>query len=322
MAIIRVIPRKGRQPVFGGRMMVDAVRGVLRVRKWPRKRGTPRSALQRWWVDWFVQANLLAKYADPMSQARAIDMAKGSGMYPRDVLLKAMRGRLYFWADTTGWKWYSVAAQQDISESLDALAQVVGSVLVRAADRWRAPAPGLINDVLTYKGVAAPVWQAPAGGGALAQTVLPGTPIVPDGTQSQYVLDVTAYAQIELVLDLIGYASSDRADFRASVDGGLTYRSGAADYTGIWVSHSSSTTYQSSRCTGGLGNATANHVAKVCFSNLRAGRLVRASALGRLGSTGALDNGYANFDGPITHIKVYSRGGANFNAGTIYAVGF
>lgn len=166
MAIIRAIPRKGRRPVHAGRVMVDSVRGVLRVRKWPKKRGTPRSAAQRWWIDWFKQANLLAKYASDMDQARAIEMTKGSGMYPRDVLLKAMRGRLYFWADETGWKWYSVAAQQDVSNSLDALGQTVGSILVRALDRWRPPVPGNINDVMTYKGdTAPPVWAAPGGGG-------------------------------------------------------------------------------------------------------------------------------------------------------------
>ncbi len=144
--------------------MVDTVRGVLRVRKWPKKRGTPKSELQRWWIDWFRQANLLAKYADGMAMARAIQMTKGSGLYPRDIILKAMRGRLYIWADQDGNKWYPMAGIQDISDSLDVLAQQVGSVLVRAVDRWRTPAPATIGNVLTYQGAdAAPDWQ-PAGG--------------------------------------------------------------------------------------------------------------------------------------------------------------
>lgn len=145
--------------------MVDAVRGVLRVRRWPAKYGKPRSALQAWWIDWFRQANLLAKYADGLSQVRAKEMTEGTGMYPRDILLKAMRGRLYFWADQDGWKWYSMAAIQDISESLDVLAQTVGSVLVRATDRWRAPPAAAIGDVLTYQGDTAPAVWLPAGGG-------------------------------------------------------------------------------------------------------------------------------------------------------------
>ncbi len=165
MAVIRSLPDRRRSPAFSGRMMIDTVRGVLRVRRWPKKTGTPKSETQLWWIDWFRQANLLAKYADGMSQVRAKQMTKGSGMYPRDVLLKAMRGRLYFWIDQDGWKWYSVAAQNDISESLDVLAQAIGSVLVRAADRWRAPPPAAIGDVLTYQGITAPAVWLPAGGG-------------------------------------------------------------------------------------------------------------------------------------------------------------
>ena len=149
-----------------GRVMIDTVRGVIRVRRWPKKPGPPRSALQRWWMDWFTQANLLAKYADPMSQARAIQMTKGSGLYPRDVLLKAMRGRLHWWADETGWKWFPMAATQDVSNSLDTVAQVVGSILVRALDRWRTPPVGVLGDVLTHQDVdQPPIWQAPSGGG-------------------------------------------------------------------------------------------------------------------------------------------------------------
>ena len=146
--------------------MVDTVRGVVRIRAWPKKRGPPKSENQKFWVDWFTQANLLAKYADPIQQVRAMEMTKGSGLYPRDVLLMAMRGSLYWWADATGWKWFSMASIQGISDSLDVLAQTVGSVLVRATDRWRTPTPGVINDVLTLKGTPAiPEWVAAAGGG-------------------------------------------------------------------------------------------------------------------------------------------------------------
>lgn len=149
--------------------MVDTVRGVLRVRKWPKKRGTPRSALQRWWNDWFRQANKLAKYADGMTQARAIEMTKGSGLYPRDVMLAAMRGRLYSWIDDTGWKWFSVAAMQDISDTLDILAQTVGNVLVRASDRWRAAEEGSPGDVLTQQASPnAPKFAPAAGGGGFS----------------------------------------------------------------------------------------------------------------------------------------------------------
>lgn len=146
--------------------MIDTVRGVLRVRKWPRKRGTPKSALQRHWIDWFKQANLLAKYVDPVQQARAIEMTKGSGLYPRDVILSAMRGRLYWWADETGWKWFPMAAILDISKTFDILGQTVGDMFYRATDRWRAIPAGAVDEVLTAQGPGvAPAWLPAAGGG-------------------------------------------------------------------------------------------------------------------------------------------------------------
>ena len=145
--------------------MVDVVRGTIRVRKWPKKRGKPRSEAQRFWVDWFKQANLLAKYADAASQTRAIEATKGSGWYPRDVLLKAMRGRLYWWTDQTGWKWFPVAAIGDISLALDVLGQTVGDILVRATDRWRPPPAGVGGNVLTHQGPgASPIWADPSAG--------------------------------------------------------------------------------------------------------------------------------------------------------------
>ncbi len=173
MAILKSAPLKDRSPSFSKRIMIDTVRGVLRVRKWPRKRGTPTAEKQIFWIDWFRQANLLYKYIDAWSVRRSMEITKGTPMYPRDVVLKAMRGRLYIWITPDGWRWFPMAAIGDISETLDVLAQTIGSVLVRATDRWRAPAAGNVDDVLTYKGsAAAPVWQAvgappPAFHGAL-----------------------------------------------------------------------------------------------------------------------------------------------------------
>jgi len=173
MAKLKGIYRSQRMPSYRGKVMIDVLKGQVRVRKWPTKRGPPKSELQAWWVDWFKQANLLAKYVDGASAARAIDMSMGSGMYPRDILLKAMRGRLYSWEDPSGRIWRSMAAILDISNSLDVLSDAIGSVLVRASDRWRAPSPGAVGDVLTYQGAAAaPSWQplsavAGFGGGAL-----------------------------------------------------------------------------------------------------------------------------------------------------------
>ena len=320
MAIIRVIPRKGKRPAYRGRVMIDAVRGVLRVRKWPKKRGTPRSASQRWWIDWFTQANLLAKYADPMSQARAIEMAQGSGMYPRDVLLKAMRGRLYFWSDTTGWKWYSVAAQQDVSNSLDALAQVVGSVLVRAVDRWRAPPAGIVGDLLTYKGSATPpIWQAPGGG--VVQEELAGSPIVVDGSVAFYDIDVSAYLDVVVSLEDIVISAAQGLQLLFSIDGGTIYKNGGTDYWRTSLNSIAEAGSQGSALFFHATTGTGIHSAQCKLGLLRAPRPSYTLDAARSGSSVVRRGGYPTFDGPITNIKIRTSGGATFDTGTIRIVG-
>lgn len=322
MATLRSIPGRPRGPTYRGRIMIDSFRGVLRIRKWPKKRGPPRSARQAFWVDWFRQANRLAKYVDGMSMARAIAMTKGSGLYPRDVLLMAMRGRLYNWTTPDGWRWYSMAAIADISESLDVLAQTVGSVLVRAADRWRPPAAGILGDVLTNKGPGnAPEWQAPAGPGGLAQEPLAGTPIVPDGTKSQYDIDVSAYAAISLTLDNVGFAASSHCVLTLSTDGGLTFRAGATDYHDIYQDGATQVNRNTSRFNLARANATTGHAAEAYLDSLRAGRAVCRAANGLSTNLVRFANDFANFDGPITHIRLSSNGGSNFNAGTLRLIG-
>ncbi len=149
----------GRRPGFTGRLIVDNYRGVRRVRAWPKKRGKVKSPLQQFWVDWFKTANFLAKYASSSDIRRAKELTQGTAWYPRDILIRAMRGRLFYWTDETGKTFYPVAALSDISDTLDVLAQEIGNILVRAADRWRAPADGAEADVLTYHPLAPPDWQ-------------------------------------------------------------------------------------------------------------------------------------------------------------------
>jgi len=87
---IRWDPKKQGFPGLSGRFILYSDRGQLRVRKWPRKRGTPKSAAVRLQNLWFTNANLLAKHCAASQQVTAIAMAKGTGLYPRDLLLKSM----------------------------------------------------------------------------------------------------------------------------------------------------------------------------------------------------------------------------------------
>ncbi len=322
MATLKGVQRAKRGPSYSGKYMIDTVRGVLRVRKWPRKRGTPKSALQLWWIDWFRQANYLAKYVDAASARRAIEITANSGMYPRDVLLAAMRGRLYIWQDKAGKVWHPMAAVQDISDSLDVLAQNVGNVLVRAVDRWRAaePAAPALGQVLTSQGPGLPPkWSTPGAG--VTQIVVPGTPIVPAGSVSFYDLDISTFAIVDVVIADVGFAATDRPTMRFSTDGGATFKSAGTDYPLMNLTDASSGFSNQNRIFSASDNGTSGHHAVVRLSGLRAGRASATVMAARSGSTAYSRAHYANFSGPITDLRILSLSGNNFNAGTIYATG-
>jgi len=76
--------------------MVDTYRGVVRVRKWPRKRKATneKSAKIVAANEWFKEAAWLAKYVPAEDQILSKLAAKGSAQYPRDFLTAAMAGTL------------------------------------------------------------------------------------------------------------------------------------------------------------------------------------------------------------------------------------
>lgn len=81
---------KQRHPSFTGLVIVDTWRGVQRVRAWPRKRGTPTSEQVRDQNAWFKAANQLVMRAEPSQIKASIAATANVGLYPRDVLVRAM----------------------------------------------------------------------------------------------------------------------------------------------------------------------------------------------------------------------------------------
>ena len=92
---VRWDARRQRFPGLKGKLIIDTYRGQIRIRSWPRKTGTPKSQAVRNQNAWFKGANELAKKAEPTQMNLAIEMTKGTGLYPRDLLLKQMSGGLY-----------------------------------------------------------------------------------------------------------------------------------------------------------------------------------------------------------------------------------
>lgn len=94
MAKSRSLPFVPHLPAANKAFLLYNQRGQLRVTKWPAKRGKPKSVIVQSLNRRFASAIKTMKYADASQWAAAITMTKGTGLYPRDVLMKAM---------TAGW---------------------------------------------------------------------------------------------------------------------------------------------------------------------------------------------------------------------------
>lgn len=163
MAKIRGIPELVTKPSFKGQFMVNAWRGQLVARAWPRLRGPPKSEKQRQSIETFTNRVRLAKYTFGIDQWHAKEFTRQSGTYPRDLILKAMSGRLFEVLIIDGKEHVAVAIIQDVSWNLDLLSKDPGSILARGPDMWGEVAPGQDGYVLTSQGPGqAPVFADPA----------------------------------------------------------------------------------------------------------------------------------------------------------------
>lgn len=75
--------------------MLDSSRGVPRMRVWPKKRGKNLPAITAQNNAIFTERNRLAKYAASQLIIAAMETTKGTGLYPRDLLMRAMATGLY-----------------------------------------------------------------------------------------------------------------------------------------------------------------------------------------------------------------------------------
>ena len=91
----RLDPRRLKRPSLRGAIMIDTPNGKLRMRAWPKKRGTPKSAKVREQNEWFKKTTQLIKYAAANQQREAIEAPKGTGLLPRDLLMRAVSEGFY-----------------------------------------------------------------------------------------------------------------------------------------------------------------------------------------------------------------------------------
>lgn len=139
-------------------------RGKTVVASKPKKKTPKLSERNQVSVQKFKDAAVLAKNAAPSQQIAADHLTKGTQYFARDLIYMAMYGTLATIELDDGRKLFSVAANQNVSELIDALAQRVGEMLFRNVDGWEPIPVGPDNYVLTLVD-GRPMWQPAQGGG-------------------------------------------------------------------------------------------------------------------------------------------------------------
>lgn len=163
-----------RGPAYTGRIIVRSWRGRLIAQAWPRKRGRPKHPAQIRSIEAFRNATYNAQRMDSRSWDVAIRMTRGTPLYPRDVLTAAQYGREIGPVDADTGVWYPVSIISDVSNSLDAIQQTPGGIIVRGRNAWVPLNPGEDGHVLTTRGPdAPPVWAPASGGGGSTAPVPP-----------------------------------------------------------------------------------------------------------------------------------------------------
>lgn len=130
-----------RRPALKGRLQFDIVNGQERVRKWPKKRGKPRSDAEAERREWFRQAMWATKFWPAQIQNQCREAVAGTPLLPRDIMVMIMAGRLNAPSFTDGTRLFPMAARKSVSESLDILSQAPGSMLGRGPEYWEPILP-------------------------------------------------------------------------------------------------------------------------------------------------------------------------------------
>lgn len=200
----------GRRPTFRGGIMQDFVRGVPRVRAWPRKRGKGGTLAQRQNRDKFMNAQRATKYFSPAMYLWFMKQVAGSPLLPRDVMTMMLYNRLYVFDLDDGRELWPMPAIYDVSEALDAIAAVPGQTIVRGPDHWEpvaAPGPSLATKWTTIH-----------------------DEVISSAKASIAVTNLGSWNELLVKIKDITASTSSFRVIQLSVDNGANYYSGASDY--------------------------------------------------------------------------------------------
>lgn len=162
MAVIKKATGSNKGRSFSKSHYTYVRNGRIVIAKWPRKRGPSTNPVTIEQNEWFRQASKAIKYTDPYIQFSAMKLAHGSPLYPRDLLMSAMAGRLYGSLLVDGKRLVPMARLQDISADLDdLLGDTPGTVAFRGNQLWEGLPPPDQDSLLRYDFAdAQPYWDS------------------------------------------------------------------------------------------------------------------------------------------------------------------
>jgi hypothetical protein len=83
-------------------VIVDTFRGKVRIRKWPKKRSKNKPPHTAYMNAWFADAAQKIKRVPGQVVQASMNQAKGTGLYPRDIILSMMVNSPFSWSNPDG----------------------------------------------------------------------------------------------------------------------------------------------------------------------------------------------------------------------------
>lgn len=196
----RDVRGQSKPPSLQGGFVVDTVRGTLRIRRWPRPRGSNQPPQSREWVNFLKFCSASWNVLPVKFRMAAERDSKNRPWMPRDLWVASLAGRMWAINTWSNGTIYPYVAMTDVSDSLDILAQFPGMMLRRGAQLWEPIPVGSAGQVLTLTGdPLMPEWvDPPATGLDLSDQWAPAGSWAPSGSFPQHVAAVTAAAGWQL----------------------------------------------------------------------------------------------------------------------------
>lgn len=151
-------------PSLKGRLYSYTREGVEITAAWPKKRPQKLTVHQEQAIRLFKETCVAMKNCAWQFIYYAREDSKGTPMLPRDALMAAIGGGGPIIVFPDGRKLYPMAASVNLSEMLDLITPVNGSIMVRWADYWVGLNPPSDVSILAYDPATGPYWTDPPEG--------------------------------------------------------------------------------------------------------------------------------------------------------------